>query len=95
MFSNLTAGTEYTLYQRLKATSDGNYEASSAASDKFTTEYNTATAPTINDYSKTYDGKSTALPLPSAPAGIKSMTVSYHGTSVSGNPYSSSRPPLR
>ena len=94
VFSNLTAGTEYTLYQRLKATSDGNYEASSAASDKFTTEYNTATAPTINDYSKTYDGKSTALPLPSAPAGIKSMTVSYHGTSVSGNPYSSSRPPV-
>ena len=94
VFSGLSAGTEYTLYQRLKATSDGNYEESPAVSEKFTTEYNTVTAPAISDFTKTYDGKSTALPLPTAPAGIQSMTVFYRGTSVSGNPYSSNRPPV-
>ena len=92
-FSGLSAGTEYTLYQRLKATSDGNYEVSPAVSDKFTTEYNTVTAPTINDYTKTYDGKSTALPLPAVTAGIQSMNVTYHGTTSSGNPYSSTKAP--
>lgn len=41
VFKNLDAGTAYTLYQRLKATEDGNYDASPAASAQFSTEYTT------------------------------------------------------
>ncbi|MDE7243417.1 MAG: MBG domain-containing protein, partial [Oscillospiraceae bacterium] len=92
-FSNLTSGATYTLYQRLKATSDGNYEESPAMSDSFTTKQNTVPAPSVSDYSKTYDGKATALPLPTLPAGIQSTTVTYSGTSNAGNPYSSTTPP--
>ena len=85
-FTGLNPGTKYTLYQRLKATSDGNYEASPAASAQFTTQNQTGETPSISDYSKTYDGKATALPLPSATAGVKSMTVTYSGGTGSNPP---------
>ena len=55
--------------------------------------YGTVEAPTVNDYTKPYDGKATPLPMPSLPDGIKSVTISYNGSSNSGLPYSSSTPP--
>ena len=39
--------------------------------------YGTVEAPSISDYTKTYDGKSTALPMPTLPDGIKSVAISY------------------
>ena len=51
-------------------------------------------APAILDYTKTYDGKSTALPMPTLPDGIKSVAISYKGTTNSGRPYSSSSAPV-
>lgn len=56
--------------------------------------YGTVEAPAISDYTKPYDGKSTALPMPGLPDGIKSVTVAYKGTANSGRPYSSSAAPV-
>ena len=55
--------------------------------------YASVEAPEISGYTKTYDGKATPLPTPSLPAGIKSVAISYKGTSNSGRPYSSATPP--
>ena len=56
--------------------------------------YGTVEAPSISDYTKTYDGQSTALPMPGLPEGIQSVTVAYKGTANNGRPYSSSNPPV-
>ena len=56
--------------------------------------YGTVEAPTISDYSKAYDGQSTALPMPGLPDGIKSVTVAYKGTANNGRPYSSASAPV-
>ena len=51
-------------------------------------------APSISDYTKSYDGQSTPLPMPGLPDGIKSVTVAYKGTANNGRPYSSSAAPV-
>ncbi len=56
--------------------------------------YGTVEAPTISDYTKTYDGQSTDLPLPRLPEGIQSVAVAYKGTADSGRPYSSATAPV-
>ena len=56
--------------------------------------YGTVEAPTVSDYAKTYDGQSTALPLPGLPEGIRSVAISYKGTTNSGRPYSSASAPV-
>jgi len=84
----------YTLYQRLKANADGNYAQSPTVSGQFVTQHFAAQAPAVSDYTKQYDGKATPLPLPSLPAGVQSMAVSYKGTANSGIPYVGSTPPV-
>lgn len=56
--------------------------------------YGTVEAPSISDYTKSYDGQSTPLPMPGLPDGIKSVTVAYKGTANNGRPYSSSAAPV-
>ena len=56
--------------------------------------YGTVEAPTVSDYSKTYDGQSAALPLPGLPDGIRSVAVAYKGTANNGRPYSSASAPV-
>ena len=56
--------------------------------------YGTVEAPAISDYTKSYDGQSTALPMPGLPDGIQSVAISYKGTTNSGRPYSSSAAPV-
>jgi len=56
--------------------------------------YGTVEAPVISDYTKSYDGKSTDLPMPTLPNGIESVTVAYKGTTNSGRPYSSVTAPV-
>lgn len=56
--------------------------------------YGTVEAPTISDYTKSYDGQSTPLPMPGLPDGIQSVTVAYKGTANNGRPYSSASAPV-
>lgn len=56
--------------------------------------YGTVEAPAIEDYTKVYDGQSTALPMPGLPEGIQSVTTAYKGTANNGRPYSSSTAPV-
>jgi len=56
--------------------------------------YGTVEAPSISDYTKSYDGQSTPLPMPGLPDGIKSVTVAYKGTANNGRPYSSAAAPV-
>ena len=56
--------------------------------------YGTVEAPTVSDYAKTYDGQSTALPMPGLPDGIRSVAVAYKGTANNGRPYSSASAPV-
>lgn len=56
--------------------------------------YGSVEAPAISDYTKTYDGQSTALPMPGLPDGVQAVSVAYKGTTNSGRPYSSSAAPV-
>ena len=52
------------------------------------------TAPTINNYSKTYDGYSKDMPLPAKTTGIYNIKVTnYAGTTLAGQTYSSTTAP--
>ncbi len=61
---------------------------------KINLTYGTVEAPTISDYTKSYDGQSTPLPMPGLPDGIQSVTVAYKGTANNGRPYSSTSAPV-
>ena len=80
VFKNLDAGTIYTLYQRLKATEDGNYEVSPAASAQFSTEYTTVDPGDLSDVlqpqTRPYTGSPVAYQVPSISHVTKS-TVTY------------------
>ncbi len=65
-----------------------------AVTAKINLTYGTVEAPSISDYSKTYDGQSTPLPMPGLPDGIQSVTVAYKGTANNGRPYSSASAPV-
>lgn len=77
-FKNLDAGTVYTLYQRLKATDDGNYDASPSASAQFSTEYFGVNPGDLNlqPQSYPYTGNLTAYQVSTIPYVIRS-TVTY------------------
>ena len=80
VFKNLDAGTGYTLYQRLKATEDGNYDASPAASAQFSTEFTTVNpgdlSAVIKPQSYPYTGNPIAYQVPTISYVTKS-TVTY------------------
>ena len=48
---------------------------------------NEVSAPEISDFTKTYDGAASALPVPELPEGIADCSVSYTGTSFAGDIY--------
>lgn len=52
------------------------------------------TTPTINPYTKTYDGFASDLPLPESLDGVASMNVKYKGVSSAGEVYESTIPPV-
>lgn len=80
VFKNLDAGTAYTLYQRLKATEDGNYDASPAVSAQFSTEYTTVDpgdlSAVLKPQSYPYTGNPIAYQVP-AISHVTRSTVTY------------------
>ena len=80
VFKNLDAGTAYTLYQRLKATEDGNYDASPTVSAQFSTEYTTVDpgdlSAVLQPQTHPYTGSPIAYQVPTI-SHVTRSTVTY------------------
>ena len=75
-FRNLDPGTTYTLYQRLKEGSGGNYEETPTTSGQFTTEYESAGDLNLQAQTYPYTGNPISYKVGTIPH-VKKVTITY------------------
>lgn len=75
-FTNLDPGREYTFYQKLAATEDGNYEESPVVTANFSTTHEQIEAPELEAQTATYTGSPISYRV-SPIAGVATSTVEY------------------
>ena len=75
-FYNLNSNTEYTVYVRMPATADGNYDASEASSMSVVTSKRDARPPELTPSTVTYSGSAMTYNVP-AITGVQEAIVTY------------------
>lgn len=76
-FTNLVPGREYTFYQKLAATEDGNYEESPVVSAQFSTTQEQIDTPDLQAQTATYTGSPISYRV-SPITGVAKSTVEYY-----------------
>lgn len=88
-FLNLDAGTTYTLYQRLKATNDGIYDVSPAASTQFSTEFTSVNPGDLNLLPQSYPYTGNPISyqvLPISHVARSTVTYTVDGQTTTASP---------